>query len=766
MYCRNCSSEVSIDAIACPKCGVPPLKGKHFCNNCGAPTHEDAIICVNCGVEFKKPLNSTSSDLTLNVKTEDIVQGWGKYSYSTYVIILLFSLLPFINIKCAGTNVVSVTGYDMAIGKEINNINGEMVNLFRWDVLAFYIIIVVCLFLVDSKKYIQALKLTGLSFLLLLRFTYIIYSKLKDNDVPSINYSFGLGFWLTLGLIVLTLWLLEEYIALNKINPKPSSPPLAESDKIILPPPSLLDSNSTITPPPLFDLEQKGIQLNEGVNEHDAFTSGPLFISESINEKKPSLSESDTSPLFPPIPSPNERIQTEIEHSKEETSNVYQQILNDEKKVRLRNRIATLFILVLIIIIGVVIWFSSNRNNKQAEPTAINDISQNANNSLVNNKGGAILTNLSKYYVFSITVKKEPDEHGDPIIKTIIVNIINKSNQQIKQTIVINGEYFSTYTDFQDIESVRSSITGVNENKDIIDGDYGNFIVDDFNMDDQEDFAIKTNCGEGSSGCHYKYYTLRNDGNFKEDTFLTNEISNPPDIDTKSKTISIHHINWDLPNTSDATPQGYIRIFYSYNSSNEKWTKIKTVYEDENGDSISDNTNSIAITEPFHFILDSLNRFSSSNSLKIFFGDKNIESGTFESEMGNQYFSTVYANTKNEVKFYWNQPYSNLRCVEIDKEGTNWKTSDGITVGMPINEIIHINSGKKISFYGFEIDTNVEGLVTSFNDGNLSKRNIGLYLRPNTGDQNLYNKFLGGSFTSDMKSAAGLKLTANRVRIW
>src|SRR5665213_1841814 len=49
MYCRNCSNEISAEAIACPKCGVPPFKGKHFCHNCGASTHEDAILCVSCG---------------------------------------------------------------------------------------------------------------------------------------------------------------------------------------------------------------------------------------------------------------------------------------------------------------------------------------------------------------------------------------------------------------------------------------------------------------------------------------------------------------------------------------------------------------------------------------------------------------------------------------------------------------------------------------------------------------------------------------------
>ncbi len=49
MYCSNCGQEVSAVAIACPHCGVPPRKERHFCFNCGEAVSPAQIMCVHCG---------------------------------------------------------------------------------------------------------------------------------------------------------------------------------------------------------------------------------------------------------------------------------------------------------------------------------------------------------------------------------------------------------------------------------------------------------------------------------------------------------------------------------------------------------------------------------------------------------------------------------------------------------------------------------------------------------------------------------------------
>jgi RNA polymerase subunit RPABC4/transcription elongation factor Spt4 len=52
MHCRNCGSEIHPKAIACPKCGLPPLTEKKFCQECGESTNENQIICLKCGVKL------------------------------------------------------------------------------------------------------------------------------------------------------------------------------------------------------------------------------------------------------------------------------------------------------------------------------------------------------------------------------------------------------------------------------------------------------------------------------------------------------------------------------------------------------------------------------------------------------------------------------------------------------------------------------------------------------------------------------------------
>jgi TM2 domain-containing membrane protein YozV/RNA polymerase subunit RPABC4/transcription elongation factor Spt4 len=50
MFCRNCGENVNEKAIACPKCGVPPMAENKFCHNCGKPTQPNQVVCTQCGV--------------------------------------------------------------------------------------------------------------------------------------------------------------------------------------------------------------------------------------------------------------------------------------------------------------------------------------------------------------------------------------------------------------------------------------------------------------------------------------------------------------------------------------------------------------------------------------------------------------------------------------------------------------------------------------------------------------------------------------------
>lgn len=58
MYCRNCGSEISDQAVICPNCGHEPKFGKKFCHNCKAETAYDAVICMNCGVKLESKIQN------------------------------------------------------------------------------------------------------------------------------------------------------------------------------------------------------------------------------------------------------------------------------------------------------------------------------------------------------------------------------------------------------------------------------------------------------------------------------------------------------------------------------------------------------------------------------------------------------------------------------------------------------------------------------------------------------------------------------------
>lgn len=104
--------------------------------------------------------------------------------------------------------------------------------------------------------------------------------------------------------------------------------------------------------------------------------------------------------------------------------------------------------------------------------------------------------------------------------------------------------------------------------------------------------------------------------------------------------------------------------------------------------------------------------------IKIF-GKKNIKTITTESdELGlpGEIYTYVYPNSKNEIQIRWNEQKPWI--VSIYKNGTQWRTLEGLTIGSSINELVKINKRNfVISGYGWEYG----GYVTSWNNGELTK---------------------------------------------
>jgi RNA polymerase subunit RPABC4/transcription elongation factor Spt4 len=95
MYCRNCGSEVHEKAIACPKCGVPPLSEKKFCQECGSETKENQLICIKCGVKLINKRSGFSSGPDLNLDIQKLLH---KLDFKIQILGLMISILMLISV--------------------------------------------------------------------------------------------------------------------------------------------------------------------------------------------------------------------------------------------------------------------------------------------------------------------------------------------------------------------------------------------------------------------------------------------------------------------------------------------------------------------------------------------------------------------------------------------------------------------------------------------------------------------------------------------
>jgi len=117
----------------------------------------------------------------------------------------------------------------------------------------------------------------------------------------------------------------------------------------------------------------------------------------------------------------------------------------------------------------------------------------------------------------------------------ISINIVDKLTKKHTQTITLipsaDGDIFS---DGDGCNSVRSYTTGKNVNAQSTDGDYGVFIIADFNFDSKEDIAVKNDVG-GNSGPTYTYYIQNKNGQFLIDSYLTDNMEFFPTFFNKKK---------------------------------------------------------------------------------------------------------------------------------------------------------------------------------------------------------------------------------------
>lgn len=165
---------------------------------------------------------------------------------------------------------------------------------------------------------------------------------------------------------------------------------------------------------------------------------------------------------------------------------------------------------------------------------------------------------LSNKYDFKRKiVRKELPNRLDSYLITITVS--SKSTKQVIQTVEVKSNYL--IGSYSACKNVRSYETGLNQNEEVIDNDYGDLVIADFNFDQKFDFAVKRE--EGTyTGPIYNYYIQQESGSFKIDTYLSETVLwFPSDFDAENKILK----------TSVPSAVGVHVATYKFNPLNGVW---------------------------------------------------------------------------------------------------------------------------------------------------------------------------------------------------
>jgi len=168
------------------------------------------------------------------------------------------------------------------------------------------------------------------------------------------------------------------------------------------------------------------------------------------------------------------------------------------------------------------------------------------------------------------------------------------------------------------------------------------------------------------------------------------------------------------------------------------------------------------------FILDELLTINSEADLKKAFGEENVKHSKayYPEGLGEYENSLLYPGTANVVEFVWQDDtltFSGLSEIAIYEKGTDWKTTDGITVGTDLKELEKLNQ-KPFQFGGFGWDY---AGWTDWKGGYLSTQHVFITLEaPENLDLEKYPDFLGDTtLDSDSEASQEVNPVVYKVRL-
>lgn len=196
---------------------------------------------------------------------------------------------------------------------------------------------------------------------------------------------------------------------------------------------------------------------------------------------------------------------------------------------------------LIIVFIAIGIVFGCSEENIVVSDTPItfssaSEIAALNSSSMVNAiQYSNTFSNLSKLYDFEVCVTKVLQEQTLDST-TVVLKVFSKGDS----TSVLNMNFSTRFlSDSVFTNHVRSYSTDVNTTTDVLDNDYGDLIVADFNFDCKDDFAVKMDEG-GNGGPVYHYYLQNSNGSgFTSDSFLNTEVLFfPSEINNRTNTLT------------------------------------------------------------------------------------------------------------------------------------------------------------------------------------------------------------------------------------
>ena len=122
-----------------------------------------------------------------------------KISVSLFIILLMCFILPFVMISCQAQEIVTLSGFELATGKDLSDITGDDDRIPPNPLIIITLLVITAstgyCFMTDKVNSLILAVMSAASFILLLIFKSIFTQRLMEETSGMLNIQYKFGFW-------------------------------------------------------------------------------------------------------------------------------------------------------------------------------------------------------------------------------------------------------------------------------------------------------------------------------------------------------------------------------------------------------------------------------------------------------------------------------------------------------------------------------------------------------------------------------------------